>query len=337
MKKVFSSSIEVIHVFAQQKQSEGRSSNVYFEGTTRLYSYGRHYPLVLFVTNKKGEKAVIINTSHHSVTTTKHISQVRYATNQYKQLFLPDNEAMKGIEQIYRYRWDETDSENTNKAVIRSISTAITHCINYYNTRLRNDTTKRKAATLEKWKAEALTECHQYINVLDWYGFKMTKEAKKALSVVTRCSPIEAREAALKAEAIDAKKREKAQALQNEVNAELMKSCAIAWLAGERTFTDKNNVNHATLQWVARNETVLLRVNGDGVETSKGVRFPLEHGLKALPLIKAAIGKGWHKNGHTIHLGHYTIDEILTNGDVKAGCHYVPFSEIERIAKELGQ
>jgi hypothetical protein len=83
MKKVFSNTDEVIHVFAQQTQSEGRnqSRSLFFEGK-KIYSYGYHYLLGEFINNGK---AIIINDNGYSVTTSKHISKLRTATNHYKQ------------------------------------------------------------------------------------------------------------------------------------------------------------------------------------------------------------------------------------------------------------
>jgi hypothetical protein len=86
MKKVFTTSSQVIHLFAQRTQSEGRSSNCYFEGDN-LYSYGRHYLLAEFITNKSGELAVMINDRGYSVTTSKHISEARQALSQYKRFY----------------------------------------------------------------------------------------------------------------------------------------------------------------------------------------------------------------------------------------------------------
>ena len=48
MKKVFRSSDEAIHIFAQQSQSEGRYKNVFFKDT-KIYSYGYHYLLGEFI------------------------------------------------------------------------------------------------------------------------------------------------------------------------------------------------------------------------------------------------------------------------------------------------
>jgi hypothetical protein len=82
MRKVFSSASDVIHVYAQQTQTEGRSSNCYFEGT-KLYSYGRHYLLCNFI----DKNTVLINNKGYSVETAKHIHKVMWATSQYRQFF----------------------------------------------------------------------------------------------------------------------------------------------------------------------------------------------------------------------------------------------------------
>ena len=86
MKKVLSNTDEVIHVFAQQTQSEGRnqSRSIFFEGK-KIYSYGYHYLLGEFINN---EKAIIINNTGYSVTTSKHIGKLGIGTNHYKQFYL---------------------------------------------------------------------------------------------------------------------------------------------------------------------------------------------------------------------------------------------------------
>jgi hypothetical protein len=80
MKKVFTKSEDVIHLFAQQDQYEARCSNVFFYGE-KIYSYGHHYLLGEFL----DEFTILINDSGYSVTTAKHIRQIIWATSQYKQ------------------------------------------------------------------------------------------------------------------------------------------------------------------------------------------------------------------------------------------------------------
>lgn len=82
-----------------------------------------------------------------------------------------------------------------------------------------------------------------------------------------------------------------------------------------------------------------LRVKGEVIETSRGAEFPVKHGLKALPLIRGCVAREteWQRNGHRIAVGAFQIDRIGRDGTVTAGCHVVPFSEVQAIAKELGQ
>jgi hypothetical protein len=83
----------------------------------------------------------------------------------------------------------------------------------------------------------------------------------------------------------------------------------------------------------------MLRVSKDGqsIETSRGVSFPISHAKRGLALVRAVRNSGetWHTNGHTCQLGHYRIDSIQSDGTVKAGCHTVKYSEIERIAPAI--
>ena len=88
MKTRFNNSTEVMHVFAQRTQFEGRASNVFFYGE-KIYSHGYHYLLAEFKTiNNK--LFILINNSGDSHTTSKHIAEVRQATRQYKQYFTLD-------------------------------------------------------------------------------------------------------------------------------------------------------------------------------------------------------------------------------------------------------
>lgn len=77
-----------------------------------------------------------------------------------------------------------------------------------------------------------------------------------------------------------------------------------------------------------------LRVEGDELVTSKGARVPIDHARKALVFVRSirARGEGYTRNGHTIHIGHYAIDSVDSLGNLRAGCHYITYAEIERVA-----
>lgn len=86
MRTVFSNNSEVAHVWAQRTHLNGQSQNgnLFFEGG-RIYSYGYHYLLGEFISNKNDEVAVIINTDYYSSTTAKHSSLAWGATTHYPQ------------------------------------------------------------------------------------------------------------------------------------------------------------------------------------------------------------------------------------------------------------
>ena len=84
MKTVFTNS-EIVHVFNEQNQYEGRTSNgsMYFYNN-RIYSYGSHYLLAEFLDNN----TIMINDKGYSSTTGKHISLITSATRDKKQYFI---------------------------------------------------------------------------------------------------------------------------------------------------------------------------------------------------------------------------------------------------------
>lgn len=99
MKKVFSNSSDVMHVFVARTQTEGKSSNVFFYND-KIYSYGHHYLLAEFIKNNSGAEAILINNTGYSVTTSKHISEIRSASRQYKQFFTLSADSGEVLQQL---------------------------------------------------------------------------------------------------------------------------------------------------------------------------------------------------------------------------------------------
>ncbi len=100
-----------------------------------------------------------------------------------------------------------------------------------------------------------------------------------------------------------------------------------AWLAGEGFWRGSDTAGRA-----------LLRVNGDALETSQGASVPLRHAVRAFSFVKLIRERGaeWHRNGHVIRVGHFHVDRIDAAGNIVAGCHRIGWSEIERIARQIG-
>jgi hypothetical protein len=86
MKTVFNNS-DLVHRFAQQTQTEGRTSNnCLFFRDNKIYSFGYHYLLGEFLDSN----TILINNKGYSISTAKHINMLRSATTQYKQYFTND-------------------------------------------------------------------------------------------------------------------------------------------------------------------------------------------------------------------------------------------------------
>lgn len=85
-------------------------------------------------------------------------------------------------------------------------------------------------------------------------------------------------------------------------------------------------------------EVTALRIKEDMIETTKGARIPVEHAKKVWPLLTALKdgGRTYKRNGHTIHLGPYALDEFDAKGTLHVGCHHIPWQEIEQVAVQLG-
>lgn len=95
MRTVFNSHPEVCHKFNEQSQYEGRSSRIFFEGE-KIYSYGRHYILGQFLT----PQIILINDDGYSNSTSKHISILKSATADKKQILLNSAEPQRVLNQM---------------------------------------------------------------------------------------------------------------------------------------------------------------------------------------------------------------------------------------------
>ncbi len=84
LKKVFSSNSQLAHVWAAQQQDAGRSSNMFFEGTS-IYSYGFHYCIA-----KMHGDIVLINSKGYSNSTSKHTHEVRRAVTHKTVFYVPE-------------------------------------------------------------------------------------------------------------------------------------------------------------------------------------------------------------------------------------------------------
>lgn len=316
MKKVFDNAM-VAHVWAQQNQDEGRSNNgqFYFRGKT-IYSYRDSWPLAHF--HESG--LIILNTQSYSMTTSRHLSEVRSALGYGREniVSVDSVEILKDIVNGY----------GTPQNIANKICATVKDQAHKYI----KSAAKRKKPSLQSsdigaalsWIATAEKLCNMLESSVQFH--EQLGELQRQLRDDS-AALIASKGDEIKAENEAEKKRKAAKkaAAKEDHDRELERFRSGADFRDYylKEFTDK----------------VYMRVNDEGnIETSRRAIFPVDHAKKAFTVIRTMRekGEGWKRNGKTIHLGHFQIDEILPNGDVKAGCHFVQWDEIEACAVKLG-
>lgn len=98
MRRVFSSRSETAHVWAQNRQSDGKSSDgrMFFE-RDRIYSYGRHFCMARILPSG----AVAVTTRSYSSSTSKHQSHVSRAISHRKRVYCHDPDSSASSESEY--------------------------------------------------------------------------------------------------------------------------------------------------------------------------------------------------------------------------------------------
>lgn len=130
--------------------------------------------------------------------------------------------------------------------------------------------------------------------------------------------------------AAETEAREAAEAIERRRLAELEAAeLRAAWLAGTAPL-----VRH----FDAESGGAAIRIVEDRLETSHGATVPLRHAIRAFRFVKLCreAGRSWERNGERIRVGHFEIDRISADGDMKAGCHQFTWPEIERAARLAG-
>jgi hypothetical protein len=295
---------ELSHIWANQTQSHGKGSNMFFEHGT-IYSYGYHFKLAQFVNNKEGQRCVLINSKSYSNTTSKHQSLVWRAIPQNVPFFKVvsffndiDASSTAHKENLTHYI---NEAERLQGLTIRANKLKM-----FYLTQLKNEInlfdkycTFFTLDNLERFNpisGQGLTikERYELINSFIW-GFENSEELKKW--------KIKQEENKKKAEAkalIDAKEK-----------IELFRQFKISSIYA--------NLGHYLLRY--NKET-------DNIETSGGVKMSKDLFLSAYQrLINNELLKGQH-------VDKYTFNGV--DGDiVSVGCHKIPMTEINSIVAVL--
>lgn len=127
MKKVFTNS-EIMHVFNEQNQLEGRTSNrsIYFYNN-KIYSYGSHYLLAEFLDSN----TILINDKGYSNTTSKHISLITSATRNRKQYFISKTDYKIVNQNIKEFLNKLVKARKTKEFYLNEIDSTLKMYFNY--------------------------------------------------------------------------------------------------------------------------------------------------------------------------------------------------------------
>jgi hypothetical protein len=300
MRKVVSSS-EVAHLWANKIQDEARvqANNFYFNGDT-IYSYGRHFPIAV---HYKG--VVLFTRDTYSNTTSKHIWEVRSAASHLTKIYCLKPEAAKSGNHSPNIEYWLKQIEGEAKKLARARKPEI-----YFN-------------NIEGIKAEMQA-------YLVYFKIKLNKEQATKIAFSNKAEWIEASK---KADKIAKAKDKKIMELGAKVNAKRIELWKSNVNVGD-TFNSEEQQAYYHFQRRSEDNPTLLRIIDNNIETSKGIKMPLDVAKRFYDWYAVKVSKGGCTDCNFKMLGY---EVTAANEDrLVVGCHDIPYSEIQYVANKIG-
>lgn len=279
-----------------------------------LYSYST--AIAAIVKSAAGELVALITCRSYSITTSsKHMPEARRAVSHMPQFYVPHLDV----------EYPGVHAENLNYLVAqyRELCGKLRRMLsNPYNV---SATLQEVADTAREYAAAfGLTV------ELDNVGDAVEVEAYRAAREIRRNTPAAIRKREKGAEyraAAEERKRER-RAEENRIALLASAERIALWRSGDARVALRYHENKD------ENGSAFVRARGENVETSLGAVVPLEHARKLFAIVARcrAEAREFVPNGHTIHVGSFTVSRISATGDLTAGCHYFTWGEIERFA-----
>ena len=290
---------EVPHLWAHAAQPGARNQqgNVSFHGSA-LYSYAAI--IGQRIEPRKGEVCFFLSSRSFSPTTSRHQTEATYACQGMGETFtVPD---------LSVNYYNKPTGHRAN--------------LKYFKVKIERWALKAKRARLHgAWN---LAQAQTAVDQGNRYAQVFRLATRFSLPNDTHCGEIIRK-------GREAKARERIQTKARQAVLLVEQKEAIAeWRNGQRAWIPGNYQLPVFLR-------VMRRDTGGYVETSKGARVPLED-AKRLALQASNV----QRQGSTYHpvervtVGPYKLDRINADGTVVVGCHTIPWTETERVARVLG-
>jgi hypothetical protein len=293
---------QIAHNFAHNSQTGLNGSNLFYEhntdGSRTIYSYGYHFGIAHIPSAQSN--TVYFTLNNYSNTTAKHINHVWRAVSHLNIVYCPLD-----ITEYFKF------GKPTKKAIQRSLE--------WFERQISETASKHINAR----KYSYLDSIYSLIKRLETFAeaFKckhlLTGKARKAIYDGYNIEQIEALYfSPYQIEAHKQRKRNE-QERQKKKEAKRIK----AFKAFECNYLNTNST--------------YLRLNGETIETSKGIKLNDMKQAQTLFNIAERCKRSNKPFTEHIRVMQYTLNKVTENGTIKIGCHTIPYTETETIAKKL--
>ena len=289
---------ELTHVWANQTQTHGKGSNIFFEYDS-IYSYGYHFKLAQHITNKQGEKCVFFNDRHYSNSTSKHQALVWRS--------IPANIQFFKVQSFFN------DIETSTTAHLENLKSYLEYAKG----------SQQKTIFATKLKNGYISQTKTAIDVFEKY-IKFFNIGHFLIDQITLHDNYnQIKNWLLEYENSEEFKQWQIKKAINEAKAELRKI--------EKSKDDILEFKAFKISSIYNLGQYFLRYNKetDNVETSGGVKMSKNVFLLAYQRLKnntLQIGQ---------HVGDFTYNGIK-DGFLSVGCHKISIDEVENLVPELG-
>jgi hypothetical protein len=289
---------ELTHVWANQTQTHGKGSNMFFEYDS-IYSYGYHFKLAQHVTNKDGKKCVFFNDRHYSNSTSKQQTLVWRS--------IPANVEFFKVQSFFN------DIETSTTAHLENLKSYLEYA----------KEAQQKAIKATKLKNGYIEQAKIAIDVFEKYVsfFSLSEFLWEYRTLQNRYN--ELTNWIFEYQDSEEFKTWQIKKAENERKAEQKRL--------EKAKDDILEFKAFKVSSIYNLGQYFLRYNKetDNVETSGGVKLPKNVFLLAYQRLKnntLEIGQ---------HVGNFTYNG-LKDGFLSVGCHKISVDEVENLIPELG-